>query len=333
MSGLKDEYWAFTLNDIGIGVWEWDVAANRVVRSNEWNDLFGYVEGDVGNSFDEWCALIHSDDRSYARAALQRLVQDGNLLYETDCRIRCKNGSYKWIAARGKIFSRTQDSVPLRILGTHTDITEQKQLERRLTLQHEVADVLVGVSGLDTAISAILKPVCETLGWEEGLLWVVDELAHNLRCHSIWTAPRVVSNEYGTASREMTFSMGIGLPGRVWASAKPEWISDVTQDQNFPRAALAEQAGFHTAVAFPVRLADRVYAVLEFFHHEILPADRSLLSTFQAVADQLSQFCAREWVEERLRSSEERLRQALSASNTGLWDWNTETNAVRFSRE
>jgi len=310
---FNNQCWAFALEGIGIGMWEWDVTANRVVRSNEWNVLFGYAEGDVGNSFDEWCALIHVDDRLNALATLQQFVQGGNLLCAAPYRMRCKDGSYKWVEARGKIYPRTQDDGPLRVLGTHTDITEGKQLEQRLTLQHQIADVLARVSGLDDAISAILKPVCETLGWDEGLLWVLDESVQRLRCHSIWTAPCVASNEYGTASRRMTFALGVGLPGRVWASAKPEWISDVTRDRNFPRAALAEQAGFHAAAAFPVRLAERVYAVLEFFHHETLPVDPSLLTTFQAVADQLSQFCARERVEERLRQTQFAMEQAVDA--------------------
>ncbi|CUS36357.1 putative Histidine kinase [Candidatus Nitrospira nitrificans] len=313
MLPINDEYWAFALEGNSIGLWDWDVATNRIVFSKGWRDLFGYTQGDVGDRFDEWCALIHSDDRSKAQAAIQRLVQGESPMCATEYRMRCKDGSYKWIAARGKIFLRTQDGVPLRILGTHTDITEQKQLERRLTLQHEVADVLTGVSGLDTAISAILKPVCETLGWEEGLLWVVDESAQRLRCRSIWAAPRIVRNEYGIASREMTFAMGVGLPGRVWASTKPEWIADVTHDRNFPRAALAEQAGFHAAAAFPVRTAGRIYAVLEFFHHEIMPTDRSQLATFQAVADQLSRFCAHEQAEGRLRQTQFAMEQAVDA--------------------
>ncbi|MGQ0555655.1 MAG: response regulator [Nitrospiraceae bacterium] len=312
-SPINDGYWSFALEGNSIGLWDWNVITNRVVCSTSWKELFGYTQDEVGDSFEEWCALIHSDDRSNAQAALQQLVQGGNPLCATAYRMRCKNGAYKWISAQGKIFSRTQDGAPLRILGTHTDITEQKQLERRLTLQHEVTDVLASVSGLDAAIAAILKPVCETLGWEEGLLWVVDESVQRLRCHSVWTTPRITTNEYGTASREMTFAMGVGLPGRVWASAKPEWISDVTHDRNFPRAALAEQAGFHAATAFPVKVAGRIYAVLEFFHHEIMPTDRSLLTTFQAVADQLSQFCAREQAEERLRQTQFAMDQAMDA--------------------
>ncbi len=203
---------------------------------------------------------------------------------------------------------------PQYLLGISEDITEHKQAERRLTVQHEVAKVLVNASGLDDAISAILQPVCEALGWDEGLLWVVDESSQRLQCHSTWTAPGVVSNDYATASRELSFEVGVGLPGRVWASAKPEWISDVTHDRNFPRLAFAKRAGLHTFAGFPVRLPDRVYAVLEFYHHEILPEDHALLATFQAVADQLSQFCARK------RTEEESLKQETLFSlmlNTG----------------
>lgn len=305
--------WAFVFDDNGVGLWEWDITTNRLVLSKGWKDLFGYAKDEVGDNFNEWSSLIHPDDRSTAMAHIQRSVQGEIPVFTSEHRIRCKDGSYKWVHERGKIVSRRKDGHPLRVLGIQTDITERKHLERRLAIQHEVANVLAKASGLDAAISAILQPVCETLGWDEGLLWVVDESAQRLRCHSMWTKSGTASEHYGASSRELTFLCGVGLPGRVWADVKPAWISDVTRDGNFPRAALAEQVGFHTAAAFPVRLADRVYAVLEFFHHEIRPADSSLLTTFQTVADQLSQFCARERAEERLRQTQFAMEQAVDA--------------------
>ncbi|MBH0182408.1 MAG: PAS domain S-box protein [Nitrospira sp.] len=324
---MSDEYLGFAFEDSGIGLWDWNVATNSVQFSGGWKDMFGYAQ-------DEGSYPFHPDDRPKFMDALQQCIQDETPMFDNEHRMRCKNGSYKWVVERNKVMAWTPDGKPLRVLGTYTDITERKALERRLTLQHEVANVLASnVSGVDDAIAAILQPVCEALGWDEGLLWVVDESAQRLRCHATWITPSVGLADYGAASREMTFLSGVGLPGRVWASAQPAWITDVTRDQNFPRAALAKQAGFHTAAAFPIKLTGRVHAVLEFFHHDVMPTDPSLLITFQAVADQLSQLCSRKRTEELLRSSEDKLRQALGAANIGLWEWNTETNEVRFSRE
>ena len=257
--------------------------------------------------------------RMYGYEASQLIGRSWKVLYDSDQIAKIEATAFPSLRAenlwRGELIGRSAAGIPVHVevglqslpqeetvqgvlLCTCRDITARKQAERRLTVQHEVAEVLVNASGLDDAISAILQPVCEALGWGQGLLWLVDESSQRLRCHSTWTAPSVVSNDYTTASRELSFELGVGLPGRVWASAKPEWISDVTQDQNFPRLAFAKRAGLHTFAGFPVRLPDRVYAVLEFYHHEILPEDHALLATFQAVADQLSQFCARKRTEE-----------------------------------
>ncbi|MBM4127223.1 MAG: PAS domain S-box protein [Nitrospira sp.] len=298
---LSDEHWALVFEGCGIGVWEWNATTNKVRFSNGWTDLFGYALEEVSGSPDEWILPVHPDDRAQFMDDFQRHVQGELSICANEHRMRCKDGSYKWVLDQGKVLSRSSDGSPLRVVGVYTDITERKQLEQRLALQHEVANVMASASGLDDAMAAVLQPACEALGWSEALLWVVDESAQRLRCHSTWVTPTAASDYYGTVSREMTFSMGVGLPGRVWESASPEWIADVTRDQNFPRAALAKQAGFHAAVAFPVKLDGRIHAVLEFFHHEVIPADATLLITFQAMADQLSQFCARKQAEATIR--------------------------------
>ncbi|MBH0198087.1 MAG: PAS domain S-box protein [Nitrospira sp.] len=314
----SEERWQFALEGSGDGVWDWNAETNRVFFSPGWKRMLGYTGDEVSDALADWRTRVHPDDRAQVSEAVARHFRRECSVYISEYRIRCKDGRYKWILDRGKVLSWTPDGKPMRVVGTHTDITSHKQLEQRLTLQHEVANVLARASGLDDAISAILQPVCQTLGWDEALLWVVDESAQGLRCHSTWTTPGVGSDEYGTASRKWCFERGVGLPGRVWATAAPAWISDVAQDKNFPRMELAKRAGFHTAAAFPVRLAGRVYAVLEFFHHEIVPTDASLLTTFQAVADQLSQFCARKEIEEDLRTSEARLRAVVNHAVDGI---------------
>ena len=153
---IDNDGWTFAFAGSGIGLWDWNVATNEVVFSNGWKDLLGYGLDEIGNNLDEWASRVHPDDRARVMADIQRHVRGETGMVANEHRMRCKDGSYKWVWQRGKIISRTKDGHPLRVHGIHADITERKHLERRLTIQHEVADVLARASGLDAAISAIL---------------------------------------------------------------------------------------------------------------------------------------------------------------------------------
>ena len=126
---INDGYWAFAMEGSGVGLWDWDATTNKVVFSNEWKAMFGYAQDEVGTGLEEWIARVHPDDRSQALAEIQRSFQGELPMCANEYRVRCKDGSYKWVLERGKIFSRTSDGKPLRVLGTHTDITERKREE------------------------------------------------------------------------------------------------------------------------------------------------------------------------------------------------------------
>ena len=83
-------------------------------------------------------------------------------------------------------------------------------------------------------------------------------------------AVRCRSSEFAAVTQESTFTPGIGLPGRVWASRQPAWIPDVTRDANFPRAPVAERAGLHAAFGLPILQGTNVLGVMEFFSRDIL---------------------------------------------------------------
>ncbi|HEU5091092.1 MAG TPA: PAS domain-containing protein, partial [Nitrospira sp.] len=144
---IDSDCWAFAFEGSGIGLWDWNITTNKVLFSSGWKDLFGYAQDEVGDNFNEWSSLIHPEDLSTAMANIQRYVQGESSVFTSEHRIRCKDGSYKWVLERGKIVSQTKNGKSLRVLGIHTDITERKHLERRLTIQHEVAKVLARASG------------------------------------------------------------------------------------------------------------------------------------------------------------------------------------------
>src|SRR4029453_5182528 len=119
--------------------------------------------------------------------------------------------------------------------------------ERRLTAEHVVARALVEASTFADAVPKILEAICKALNWEYGALWTIDRETDVLRCSQVWPAESVDFPDFHAISRNSHFPRGIGLPGRVWATAQPAWIPDVVHDTNFPRAHVAAREGLHAA--------------------------------------------------------------------------------------
>jgi len=185
------------------------------------------------------------------------------------------------------------------------EIQEHQRTERRLGMQYAVTRILAASATLDEAAPKMLQAVCESLEWDVGLIWNLDRTNQLLRCIECWHRPAVRVPEFEARSRQRTFSPGIGLPGRVWSSGKPAWIPDVTQDANFPRAAVAVQEGLHGAFAFPILLGQEMLGVVEFFSHAIQQPDQELLQATAALGSQIGQFIERMWAEQALRSAKD----------------------------
>jgi PAS domain S-box-containing protein len=185
--------------------------------------------------------------------------------------------------------------------GIIRDITHRKMVERRLAAEHTVTLVLAESPTLREATPKILQAICESLGWEMGAFWSVDQQANVLRCGDIWHSPAINLAKFETLSRQTTFAPGIGLPGRVWATGEPAWIPDVTRDANFPRAPVAAQEGLHAAFGFPIRLAGQALGLMEFFSRKIQQPDEDLLQMLSVIGSQIGQFIERKQAEERLK--------------------------------
>ena len=172
--------------------------------------------------------------------------------------------------------------------------------QRRLTAEHVAARVLLDATSIEEAASGILQAICDGLGWEQGALWTVDAEEDCLRCAQIWSVSPNRFPQFLASSQRMTFRRGIGLPGRVWASALPAWIPDVVADANFPRAPVAAREGLHAAFGFPVLLRGNVFGVMEFFSREIREPDDHLLPMLTTVGNQIGLFIERQRARDEL---------------------------------
>jgi hypothetical protein len=128
---------------------------------------------------------------------------------------------------------------------------------RRLKAASVAAHALLDATSIEEAAPRILQAICESLGWEHGALWTVDRESDCLRCAEMWSAAPLRFREFRAASERTTFRRGVGLPGRVWASASPAWIPDVTADGNFPRARIAAAGGAARRLRLPGAAARR----------------------------------------------------------------------------
>jgi diguanylate cyclase (GGDEF)-like protein/PAS domain S-box-containing protein len=94
--------------------------------------MFGFGETEIENVAAEWQTRVHPDDLARTLAAIQAHLDGKAPSAESEFRMRCKDGSWKWTLGRGKLFSRDNQGRPLRLVGTNADITERKRLEEQL---------------------------------------------------------------------------------------------------------------------------------------------------------------------------------------------------------
>jgi hypothetical protein len=157
-------------------------------------------------------------------------------------------------------------------------------------LLRRIAVIADSSTNLREAIQNCLKEVCQHTGWPVGHCYALPDGGDDkLMSTKVW--PWELSTKFlafKEVSEEMTFSPGIGLPGRVLSSGRPAWIVDVTKDENFPRANLADNIGVKSGLAFPIKLSGDVIAVLEFFSEEATEPDPPVLEFMALIGDVLA---------------------------------------------
>jgi len=191
----------------------------------------------------------------------------------------------------------------------------RKASERHLAAQNETTCVLVESATLAEAMPRVLEAVCKSLDWVMGVRWSVDSQAQVLRCAEIHVARPRLLQEIVEVNRRVTFSHGVGLPGRVWSTGRAVWIADVVHDPNFPRAAAAAKDGLHGAFGFPIIGPGGFLGVMEFFSTDIREPNAAVLALFEGIGGQVGQFIERKRAEaelERAKVAAEAATQAKS---------------------
>lgn len=143
---------AFALDGSGDGVWDWDIKNSKVMLSKRWKSMIGHEENEIGDEVTEWSTRLHPDDAANVMADVQANLDGKTKSFSNQHRVRCKNGSYLWILDRGQVVARDAQGNALRMIGTHTDISKQKEMERIKaefisTVSHELRTPITSIRG------------------------------------------------------------------------------------------------------------------------------------------------------------------------------------------
>ena len=162
---LAEQRWQLALESTNDGVWDWDKQTGVFYQDERWAAMLGYQSAEIPNTREGWRRLMHPDDINACEQAAHEHYEGRTPHYQHEHRMRTKAGSWKWILDRGKVMTRAIDGRPLRMVGTHTDITTRKELEERL---RRTEAVNAQVSRLALIGGWQIDILTSQLTWDEG---------------------------------------------------------------------------------------------------------------------------------------------------------------------
>jgi PAS domain S-box-containing protein len=182
------------------------------------------------------------------------------------------------------------------------------QRERRVALQRVVSEIVGENVSPEVAAMRILEALCVSQGWDVALKWEVNAEENRLEFCSGWSAPGRKTKSLIQDSMGMNLPPGGGMIGRAWQDGRSIWVADLSSEPDSPHTRAAIRRKMVSGCAVPVRVGNRVLAVLEFYCHFCLRENRETMTAVETVAASLGQMLARShergWAEKLYRQQE-----------------------------
>lgn len=226
-----------------LGMWDWDACTNLVIFNERYTEMLGYRPDEIAHHWNDWETRVHPDDLPITLELFNAHLENRTNFYQSEHRLRHKDGHYIWVLSKGKVIERDPQGRPLRACGTHLDITQQKQQEEQLR-QLAATDPLTGafnrryfLDRIDLEISrarryerplALLmldidhfKWINDTYGHEQGdevLRSITARVRQRLRHSDVLV--RWGGEEFMILAVETTLQQAVALAETLWAELR-----------------------------------------------------------------------------------------------------------------
>lgn len=182
----SEKRWQLALRGANDGLWDWNAVNGEVYYSARWKQILGYGDHEMANSTEEWDLRVHPDDLPRVKAEIEAHLTRKTPYYVSEYRMRARDGNYRWVLARGQAVWDDQGR-PLRMAGSHTDITDRKKAEEQLSNEAAV-DQLTQISNRRRLLEQIAtafhtsrasgKPLCICFCDIDNFKQVNDDCGH-----------------------------------------------------------------------------------------------------------------------------------------------------------
>ncbi|HLF97677.1 MAG TPA: EAL domain-containing protein [Methylococcaceae bacterium] len=140
----SEERLKYALEGSQTGLWDWDVESDQVLHNATWLAALGYPAEEARSTYAQWEERLHPADREDSLNRFSAHLEGKTDYFESEHRIRCADGNWRWVLTKGSVVERAPDGRPLRMVGTHADLSERKRYEEQIWRQAHY-DALTGL--------------------------------------------------------------------------------------------------------------------------------------------------------------------------------------------
>jgi two-component system cell cycle sensor histidine kinase/response regulator CckA len=282
-----------------IGLWDWDVATNQYTTTPEAKSQLGFSEAEFDDSFSAWEQLVHPDDRARVLAECDACVAGRTPSYESEYRMRHRDGSYRWMLSRG-VPHRDEAGRAVRMSGSRVDITGLKTAEaeanERARLSTVVADIAVAVTEgerLSDMLERCARAMVDRLDCVMARIWTVSPNEPVLELQVSEGLPIRPDETY------RRIPIGQFAVGHVALDRQPRISNDVAGDPLVQGQEWMRQNQIVSFAGYPLVLPDRLVGVMALFGRH--PLSETTLVSLGAVAKSIALGIERRQLEDSRR--------------------------------